>query len=290
MDVHLVDGTYELFRHFYGIPSDSRYQEGNELLAVRNVLSSVLELVADGATHLGVATDHVIESFRNQLWPGYKSGEGIEAVLFDQFGPLEDALDSMGIRVWPMIELEADDALGAAAARAGEDERVETVYICTPDKDLGQSVRGRRIVQVDRRKREVRDEAGVLEKFGVLPRSIPDYLALVGDTADGFPGLKGWGARSSSAVLARYGHIEQIPEFAHEWDVDVRGARRLATTLAENKDLALLFRTVATLRLDAPVFSDVEELRWRGPTSGFGGMARALGAPELEARAKVLAP
>ena len=285
MDVHLIDGTYELFRHFYGIPSDQRYQEGNELLAVRNVLASVLELVADGATHLGVATDHVIESFRNQLWPGYKTGEGIDAVLFDQFGPLEDALRAMGVVVWPMVDLEADDALGAAAQRAAEDARVGTVYICTPDKDLGQSVRGRRVVQVDRRKGEVRDEAGVVEKFGVPPRSIPDYLALVGDSADGFPGLKGWGAKSTATVLARYGHIEDIPEHSHSWDVEVRGAVGLATTLAENRDLALLFRRVASLRLDADVFDDVEELRWRGPTERFGGMARALAAPELETRA-----
>ena len=289
MNIHLVDGTYELFRHFYGLPSDSRYGEGNELLAVRNVLASVLELLGDGATHVGVATDHVIESFRNELWPGYKTGEGIDPVLFAQFHPLEDALEAMGVRVWPMVEQEADDALGAAAVRAAADPRVERVFICTPDKDLGQCVRGDRIVQVDRQRGETRDQQGVREKFGVGPESIPDYLALVGDAADGFPGLKGWGAKSAALVLARYGHIEDVPNHAHDWDVPVRGARGLASTLAANRDLALLFRSVATLRLDAPVFDDVAELRWSGPTDRFGGMAEALGAPELAERADSIA-
>lgn len=290
MNVHLVDGTYELFRHFYGIPADTRYQEGNELMAVRNVLASVLELLQEGATHLGVATDHVIESFRNELWPGYKTGEGIDPLLYDQFGPLEEALRTMGVRVWAMVELEADDALAAAAARAAEDPRVETVFICTPDKDLGQAVRGRRVVQVDRRRGEVRDEQAVIDKFGVPPRSIPDYLALVGDSADGFPGLKGWGAKSAAAVLARYGHIEQIPRHAYDWNVSVRGAKALAGTLAEKRDLALLFRDLATLRVEVQVFEDVEELRWTGPTPGFGGMVRALGAPELEVKAMAMTP
>jgi 5'-3' exonuclease len=285
MDVHLVDGTYELFRHFYGIPSDSRYTEGNELQAVRNVLASMLGLLEEGATHLGVATDHVIESFRNDLWPGYKTGAGIDPALLAQFHPLESALATMGVKVWPMVEVEADDALAAAAARAAADPRVQTVYICTPDKDLGQSVTGRKVVQVDRRRGEVRDEAGVKAKFGVGPASIPDYLALVGDTADGFPGLKGWGAKSAARVLSRYPHIELIPDHAHEWDVSVRGATGLATALAQNRRLALLFREIATLRLDVDVFSDVDELRWTGPEPGFEEMARSLRAPGLLGRA-----
>jgi 5'-3' exonuclease len=285
MDVHLVDGTYELFRHFYGIPSDSRYAGDNELQAVRNVLASMLQLLEEGATHLGVATDHVIESFRNDLWPGYKTGAGIDPALLAQFHPLESALAAMGVKVWPMVELEADDALAAAAARAARDPRVQTVYICTPDKDLGQSVMGQKVVQMDRRRGEVRDEAGVKAKFGVGPASIPDYLALVGDAADGFPGLRGWGAKSAATVLARYDHIEQVPDHAHEWDVSVRGATGLATTLAQNRPLALLFRRIATLRLDVAVFADVDELRWTGPGPEFEELARSLQAPGLCDRA-----
>jgi len=289
MKTHLVDGTYELFRHFYGIPSGDRYRQGNELLAVRNVLASMLELISGGATHLGVATDHVIESFRNDLWPGYKTGAGIDEALFSQFGPLEQALTAMGIKVWPMVEVEADDALGAAAKEAAADPRVTRVLICTPDKDLGQCVSGTRVVQLDRRRGEVRDETGVWSKFGVGPASIPDYLALVGDSADGFPGLKGWGAKSAATVLARYSHIEAIPDHAHEWDVSVRGARGLATVLAKNRQLALLFRTIATLRLDVDVFENVDELRWDGPTPEFAAWTRRLVAPELAARAARLA-
>jgi 5'-3' exonuclease len=289
MNVHVVDGTYELFRHCYGIPSGTRYGAGNELLAVRNVTASVLELLDEGATHVGVATDHVIESFRNDLWPGYKTGEGIDPVLLAQFGPLEEALVAVGVRVWPMTDLEADDALASAAARAIQDDRVERVLICTPDKDLAQSVRGDRVVQLDRRRGEVRNEAGVWAKFGVGPPSIPDYLALVGDSADGFPGLKGWGAKSAAAVLARYEHIEHVPSHAHEWDVSVRGAVGLATTLAQHRELALLFRTLATLRLDAEVFSDVDELRWLGPTADLEAWAERLRAPELRRRAGALA-
>lgn len=288
MDVHLVDGTYELFRHFYGIPSDSRYATDNERQAIRNVLASVLQLLAEGATHLGVATDHVIASFRNDLWPGYKTGAGIDPLLLAQFHPLEAALRAMGVMVWPMVEWEADDALAAAAARAAVDPRVGTVFICTPDKDLGQSVRGRKVVQLDRRRGEVRDEAGVHAKFGVDPVSIPDYLALVGDSADGFPGLKGWGAKSAATVLRRYGHIERVPDHAHEWDVTVRGATGLATTLAQDRALALLFKDLATLRLDVPVFADVSELDWTGPGPQFEEVARSLRAPELHDRARAL--
>lgn len=289
MDVHLVDGTYELFRHFYGIPSDSRHARGNELQAVRNVLASMLVILEEGATHLGVATDHVIESFRNDLWPGYKTGAGIDPALLAQFHPMESALAAMGVKVWPMVEVEADDALAAAAARAAADPRVKTVYICTPDKDLGQSVIGQKVVQVDRRRGEVRDEAGVKAKFGVAPASIPDYLALVGDSADGFPGLQGWGAKSAATVLARYDHIEQVPDHAHEWDVSVRGATGLATTLAQNRRLALLFKELATLRLDVAVFSDVDELQWTGPGPEFEDVARSLRAPGLYDRATRIA-
>jgi 5'-3' exonuclease len=246
-------------------------------------------MLEDGATHLGVATDHVIESFRNALWPGYKTGEGMDPLLYGQFQPLEEALGALGVVVWPMVEFEADDALAAAAVMAAGDPRVEQVVVCTPDKDLAQCVRGDRIVQLDRRTRELRNESAVQRKFGVLPASIPDWLALVGDSADGYPGLPGWGAKSAATVLARYQHIEHIPKLAAEWNVSVRGALRLATALAEQRERARLFRELATLRTDAPIETDVQGLRWRGPRAEFAAWARRLGTPALHERASALA-
>ena len=287
MIVHLVDGTYELFRYFMAPAFDRATPEA--LRAVRGVVGSVLGMLEDGATHLGVATDHVIESFRNDLWPGYKTGEGIDPLLRAQFEPLEEALAALGVIVWPMVDFEADDALAAAAAMAAADARVTQVIVCTPDKDLAQCVRGTRVVQLDRRTKETRDAGGVLKKFGVLPASIPDWLALVGDSADGYPGLPGWGAVSAATVLARYEHLEDIPKLAGEWSVPVRGALRLAATLAEQREQALLFRVLATLRDDAPIGVDVEGLRWRGPRPEFAGWAERLGAPALGARATALA-
>ena len=260
MDVYLVDGTYELFRHYYALPS-ARDQDGREVAAVRGVLASVRGMIKDGVTHIAVATDHVIESFRNGLWPGYKTGEGIEPDLLAQFPLLEEALSAYGVVVWPMVEFEADDALAAAAEAAARDARVERVVICTPDKDLAQCVRGTRIVQMDRRKGVTRDEAGVMEKFGVPPASIPDYLALVGDAADGYPGLAGWGAKSSAAVLAKFGHLESIPADWRKWSVKVASPSALADTLARERERALLFRTLATLRTDIALFDDVDQLR-----------------------------
>jgi 5'-3' exonuclease len=252
--------------------------DGQEVAATRGVLASVLGMMRDGVTHLAVATDHVIESFRNNLWPGYKTGAGIDPDLLVQFTLLEDVLSAAGVVVWPMVEFEADDALASAAAAAATDPRVDRVLICTPDKDLAQCVRGTRIVQLDRRKRVQRDEAGVIAKFGVPPASIPDYLALVGDTADGFPGLEGWGARSSAAVLARYGHLESIPADWREWKVNVAGARTLAATLARDFERALLFRDLATLRTGIPLFADIDELRWTGPKDEFASLAARLDA------------
>jgi 5'-3' exonuclease len=285
MRVHLLDGTYELFRHFYAMPRQAD-RDGHEVAAIAGVVGSVLGMLEGGTTHLGVATDHVIESFRNDLWPGYKTGEGIEPELLAQFHPLEDALRALGVVVWAMVEFEADDALAAAAARAAESAGVEQVLICTPDKDLSQCVMGERIVQFDRRKRELRNEQGVVARFGVGPKSIPDYLALVGDTADGFPGVPGWGEKASGTVLGRYQHLERIPAKASQWEVPVRGAARLAAALEENRSLAVLFRTLATLRTDVPVFTSVDELRWRGPTAGFQGVAERLRMPGLWERAR----
>jgi 5'-3' exonuclease len=287
--VHLVDGTYELFRYFLSPGAAFDRSTPPELRAVRGVVTSILGMLEGGATHLGVATDHVIESFRNALWPGYKTGEGMDPLLYAQFAPLEEALGTLGVVVWPMVEFEADDALAAAAALAAADARVEQVVICTPDKDLAQCVRGERVVQLDRRRGEQRDDAGVVKKFGVPPASMPDWLALVGDSADGFPGLPGWGATSAATVLARYGHLEQIPERAADWDVAVRGAARLAATLAEQSERARLFRTLATLRVDAPIGTDVDGLRWVGPYPGFAAWAGRLGAPALHERATSLA-
>ena len=285
MRVHLLDGTYELFRHFYAVPRQADTQ-GGEAGALIGVLGSVLGMLEGGATHLGVATDHVIESFRNDLWPGYKTGDGIDPALLAQFHPLEDALRAMGVMVWAMVEFEADDALAAAAHLAAGSPDVEQVIICTPDKDLSQCVIGDRVVQLDRRKRETRNEQGVVARFGVGPKSIPDYLALVGDSADGFPGIPGWGEKASGAVLGRYQHLEQIPASPARWEVAVRGAARLSTALEENRPLALLFRTLATLRTDVPVFADLDELRWRGPTPRFEAWAQRLGMPGLWERAR----
>ena len=268
MKVHLVDGTYELFRHFFGAPPH-RTAAGHEVAAVRGVVGSVLQLLGEGATHVGVATDHVIESFRNDLWPGYKTGEGVDPELWSQAWPLETALTALGVLVWPMVELEADDALASGAAVAASDPEVEQVIICTPDKDLGQCVRGTRVVQLDRRKDVLIDEDGVTAKFGVGPASIPDYLALVGDSADGFPGLAGWGAKSAATVLARWHHLEDIPADPGRWDVTVRGAAKLAVTLQEGRDDARLFKDLATLRVDPALLGGVDDLRWRGPTPDF---------------------
>ncbi len=286
MEVYLVDGTYELFRHYYAMPS-ARDTDGREVAAVRGVLASVLGMVKGGATHIAVATDHVIESFRNELWPDYKTGEGIEPDLLAQFLLLEETLSAAGIVVWPMVEFEADDALAAAAVAAARDTRVERVIICTPDKDLAQCVRGTRIVQLNRRTRVTLDEAGVVQKFGVSPASIPDYLALVGDAADGYPGLPGWGAKSSAAVLAKFAHIESIPTNWREWQVNVANASTLADTLSRERDHALLFRTLATLRTDIDLFDDVGELRWNGPTPAFAALGARLDAALTETRRPV---
>ena len=263
MQVHLVDGTYELFRHFYAMPSETD-TEGREVAAVRGVVASIRGLASRGATHLGVATDHIIESFRNDLWPGYKTSAGIDPRLWSQFPLLEEALTRMGMVVWPMVEFEADDALATAAMLAAADPRVDQVVICTPDKDLTQCVRGTRVVQLNRRTRVVLDEAGVIQKFGVRPVSIPDYLALVGDAADGYPGLPGWGAKSAAAVLSRFRHIEAIPDDYREWHVNASRPAELAATLARERSHALLFRTLATLRTDVPIQERVDDLAWRG--------------------------
>jgi 5'-3' exonuclease len=288
MKVHLVDGTYELFRHFYGAPPH-RNASGEEVAAVRGVVSSVLQLIADGATHVGVATDHVIESFRNDLWPGYKTGEGVDPDLWSQAWPLEVALGALGVVVWAMVDDEADDALASAAYVAEDDPSVEQVLICTPDKDLGQCVRGTRVVQFDRRKDQLIDEMGVIAKFGVPPASIPDYLALVGDSADGFPGLPGWGAKSASAVLARWGHLEDIPADPGEWEVTVRGAAKLADALRAGHDDAMLFKRLATLRVEPDLLAKVDDLRWTGPTADFADVCASFDAPALAKRAETLA-
>jgi 5'-3' exonuclease len=277
LDVYLVDGTYELFRHFYALPS-ARDRDGHEVAAVRGVLASVLGMIKGGATHVAVATDHVIESFRNDLWPGYKTGDGIDPDLLAQFPLLEAALTAAGVVVWPMVKFEADDALAAGAAAAARDPRVDHVIICTPDKDLAQCVSGTRVVQLNRRTRVTRDEAGVVQKFGVPPASIPDYLALVGDAADGYPGLPGWGAKSTAAVLAMFRHLESIPENPLDWHVNAASASSLAATLARERERALLFRTLATLRTDIALFEDVDELRWNGPKPGFDEVGAKLDA------------
>jgi len=283
VNVHLVDGTYELFRHYYALPS-ARDRDGREVAAVRGVLASVLGMIKHGATHVAVATDQVIESFRNGLWQDYKTGAGIEPELWAQFPLLEEVLAAAGVVVWPMVEFEADDALAAGAVAAALDARVEQVIICTPDKDLAQCVRGTRIVQLNRRTQVTLDEAGVVKKFGVTPESIPDYLALVGDAADGYPGLPGWGAKSTAAILAKFIHLESIPEDWREWQVNAAQASALAHTLREERDRALLFRTLATLRTDIPLFEDVDQLRWNGPTPAFAALAARLDAAVTQPR------
>jgi 5'-3' exonuclease len=286
VNVHLVDGTYELFRHYFAVPSKLD-DSGQEVGATRGVLRWTLNLLEEGATHVGVATDHVIESWRNDVWPTYKDGSGVEWPLKSQFPLLEDALEALGVTVWAMVEDEADDALGAAAKVAAADDRVEQVLICTVDKDLGQCVGGK-VVQVDRRKGIVLDAAAVEEKFGVPPASIPDWLALVGDSADGFPGLKGWGKSSAAAVLRRYGHIEDIPASGADWDVGVRNARGLAATLTAQREEAALFKVLATLRTDCEVGA-VDEWEWTGPRAELAAVAERLGAEDLVRRAEALA-
>ena len=287
MQVHLVDGTYELFRHHFGVPSHLD-PGGFEVAAARGVVGSILTMLEQGATHVGVATDKVIESFRNDLWPGYKTSAGVPPELLAQFPLVEDALVALGVVVWPMVDLEADDAMASAAAVAAADPRVEQVLICTPDKDLGQCVVDPVVVQVDRRKNLVIDEAGVRAKFGVGPRSIPDYLALVGDSADGFPGIPGWGAKSAGVVLSRYEHLDAIPDNAAEWDVDVRGKSKLASTLASTREAAALFLDLATLRTTADV-GTVDDWSWQGPAPGLEAWATRFGSDNLYGRATRLA-
>jgi 5'-3' exonuclease len=283
MNVHLVDGTYELFRHFFAVPAAADVN-GQEIGPVRGVLTSVLSMIENGATHIGVATDHVVESFRNDLYPGYKTSEGVAPELLSQFPILEEALEAMGVVVWPMVQFEADDALASAAGKGAKDEHVKQVLICTPDKDLAQCVVGARVVQLDRRQNILRDEAGVVAKFGVKPQSIPDYLAVVGDSADGFPGVPGWGAKAAALTLSQYHHLEDIPKDWKEWHASIRRARLLSESLFNAWNDALLFRTLATLRLDAPVFDTVEDLRWTGPRPSFEEYCRRMKATGLPGR------
>jgi 5'-3' exonuclease len=287
LNIHLIDGTYELFRYYYALPS-ARDKDGREVAAVRGVVNSVLSMLspAGGATHVAVATDHIIESFRNQLWPGYKTGDGIEPDLWAQFPLLEEALSAAGVVVWPMVEFEADDALAAAAVAAARDPKVAQVIICTPDKDLGQVVSAQRIVQLVRRTGVTLDEAGIVAKFGVAPQSIPDYLALVGDSADGYPGLPGWGAKSSAAVLAKFLHLESIPRDSGDWHVNASSAGALAAVLRDQWSNALLFRTLATLRTDIPLFDDVEQLRYVGPTEAWAEIKERLDGATTDKRPK----
>jgi len=284
MDVHLIDGTYELFRHFYAVPS-AQDMNGREIGAARAVLRSVLSMIEQGATHIGVATDHVVESFRNDLYAGYKTSAGVRPTLLSQFPILEEALEAMGVMVWPMVEYEADDAIASAASLAARENRVRQVILCTPDKDLAQCVRGTRVVQLDRRRGILRDEAGVEAKFGVKPPSIPDYLAVLGDSADGFPGIPGWGEKAAATTLSRYGRLENIPKDWREWHRSIGNARRLATSLFNSWDDALLFRKLATLRLDVAVFESVDDLRWRGLRPGFEEQCLVMGSGDLFERA-----
>jgi 5'-3' exonuclease len=288
VEIYLVDGTYELFRYFHALP---RHQTaaGVEVAATRGVLGTVLSMIEAGATHIGVATDHVVESFRNHLWPAYKSSAGMPAEVLSQFPLLEEALQAMGVVVWPMTELEADDALASAAAVAADLAEVDRVFICSPDKDMAQCVRGSRVVLLDRRARKVSDAAGVKARFGVEPESIPDYLALVGDSSDGFPGLPGWGAKTAALVLDRFRHLEGIPERAGGWGLPLRNAPVLAQTLTQQRDLALLFRDLATLRTNARTFSLPGDLRWPGPTPEFDALCRRIDANGLPDRARRLA-
>ena len=276
----MVDGTYELFRYFFALPSHLNGR-GEEVAATRGVLGSIASMLESGMTHIGVATDHVIESFRNELWPAYKTSEGVAPSLLAQFPLLEEGLEAMGIAVWPMVELEADDALAGAAASLGKFPEVGRVYLCSPDKDLAQCVRDDRVVQLNRRTQEVRNEQGVRDRFGVEPTSIPDYLALVGDDADGYPGLPGWGERSASRVLGVYRRLEKVPQLAADWEVQVRGADRLASTLREQFKLALLFRDLATLQTGEPRISSPEDIHWRGPGASFAETCSRLDAAQL---------
>ena len=285
MDVHLVDGTYELFRYFFAVPA-AKDVNGMEIGAVRGVLTSVLSMLERGATHIGVATDHVVESFRNDLYPGYKTSEGVAPELLSQFPILEEALEAMGVVVWPMVEFEADDALASAAGQAAKDDRVQRVLICTPDKDLSQCVVGSRVVQLDRRREILRDEAGVVAKFGVKPQSIPDYLGVVGDSADGFPGLPGWGAKAAALTLSQYPHLEDIPRDWREWHPSIKRARSLSEALCNGWEDAQLFRTLATLRLDVPVFDTIEDLRWNGPRPSFEPECERMKSPDLLRRVR----
>src|SRR5436305_8966746 len=289
MDVYLIDGTYELFRHFFAVPS-AKDTGGQEIGAVRGVLTSVLSMIEKGTTHMGVATDHVVESFRNDLYPGYKTSEGVDPDLLSQFPILEEALGSMGVKVWPEVYFEADDALASAAVKAASDDRVGQVLICTPDKDLSQCVAGNRVVQLDRRRDILRDEAGVIEKFGVRPQSIPDYLAVVGDSADGYPGLPGWGTKAAALTFSRYLHLEDVPKDWREWHPSIRKARPLSESLFHAWTDALLFRTLATLRLDVAVFASVDDLRWKGPRAGFEEYCRRMNASALFDRAVSAVP
>ncbi|HXN08463.1 MAG TPA: 5'-3' exonuclease H3TH domain-containing protein [Candidatus Acidoferrales bacterium] len=288
MQIHLVDGTYELFRHFFALPSASDVN-GREVGGVRGVLASVLSMLERGVTHIGVATDHVVESFRNDLYDGYKTSEGVPAELLSQFPILEEGLEAMGVTVWPMVYYEADDALASAAAKASRDDRVSRVFICTPDKDLSQCVVGTRVVQLDRRRNIVRDEAAVVTKFGVAPQSIPDYLAVVGDSADGFPGVAGWGSKAAAMTLSRYRHLEDIPKDWRKWDPSISRARSLSEALLNAWNDALLFRALATLRIDVPVFDRVEDLRWQGPPLDFDRFSDRMKAPDLLRRATLAA-
>ena len=287
MDVYLLDGTYELFRHFYAVPSHVN-DAGEEVAATRGVLASVIGMLESGVTHIGAATDHVIISFRNDMWPGYKTGEGVDPRLLAQFIPLEQALESMGIATWPMVELEADDAIAAAAVSLAKLSDVDRVIICSPDKDFAQCIRGDKIVQLNRRTGLFRNEAGVQARFGIPPSSIPDYLALVGDTADGYPGLDGWGEKASATVLGAYGHLEKIPSNAKDWKVEVRRADLLASTLRQNFKLALLFRDLATLRTRKPKLTSTSKVHWKGPRPSFPASCKRLDAPELKDRVDVL--
>ena len=283
MDVHLIDGTYELFRYYFAVPSATD-ANGQEIGAVRGVLTSVLSMIELGATHLGIATDHVVESFRNDLYPSYKTSEGVPQELLSQFPILEEALEAIGVMVWPMVHYEADDALASAAGKASQDDSVKQVIICTPDKDLSQCVVGTRVVQLDRRRDILRDEAGVVAKFGVSPQSIPDYLALVGDPADGFPGLSGWGEKAAALTLSQYPHLEDIPKEWRAWHPSIRRARPLSESLFNAWNDALLFRTLATLRLDVPVFDSIQDLRWTGSRPNFEEYCDRLKLPDLVRR------
>ncbi len=288
LTVHIVDGTYELFRQFFARPAHLN-GDGLDVGGARGVLRSMVTLLEDGATHVGIATDHVIESFRNDMYDGYKSGEGLDPTILAQFGPLEDGLRGLGLATYPMVEYEADDGMASLAALASADDRVAKVLLCTPDKDLAQCVEAGRVLQFDRRNDKILDVADVVEKYGVPPESITDWLGLVGDSADGFPGLPGWGAKSSAAVLTRYGHIDQIPLAAGQWDITVRGGAKLAKTLADNLEDALLFRRLATLEREAPTAASVDDLRWTGPGDDIAKTAEFFDAPDLVKRTAALA-